>query len=136
VLAYIRSVWRCGRKDKCVLTVYAIVLDVEHGLDSRAPRERPEPGDRVAAAHASTDVRPDTNVVWEFLVFDSHLLAVWATQQSSGCACSSQHGVVALHFPAFDGGHVQSERPECAAQQYSLREEYERVQHDLDEEER
>ncbi len=110
------SLWHCGRDGRGARTVYAVVLNVESGLYPRAPPEWPEPGDWVAATHASTDIRPDPNVIWEFLVFDPYLLAIWATQKSTGYACSPQHGVVTLHFPAFDGGHVQSEGPECAAQ--------------------
>jgi hypothetical protein len=89
-------------------TIYAVMLVVERVFYSWACHKWPRPREEITRAHATADVGPDANIKRKLLMLDLDFASIRSVQIAAQHACTSQDGMVALHFPAFDCGHIQS----------------------------
>lgn len=69
------------------------------------------------------NVCKDANVIGKLLALDAHLRAVWGGEVAAEVAGAPEEGVVALDFPAFNCGGIDSETPYVAQEQDAEREE-------------
>ena len=96
---------RSMKKKTNLLTFKPIRLKRQPPLIRRRRRKRPQPSPNPRS-HRLPHVRIDADIVREFLALDPDFLAVGTVEVAAVRAGAPDESVVALDFPAFDGGGV------------------------------
>jgi hypothetical protein len=67
------------------------------------------------------------------LVLKSDLSAIWTIELATKDSCTAEQCVVALNFPALDGGDIECQAPNGAAQEQDQTKKNQRIRDDQNE---